>query len=94
MPKNTPELEAFLKAYPTYPSTKSMDALRKTEYSRLDVEWDVCFTRPNREDHLSIDEFRKCIDGKSSGAVRISVGMVTNINDVRAFLSFARGLLS
>lgn len=30
---------------------------------------------------------------KSSGAVRISVGMVTNFNDVQAFLSFARGLL-
>ncbi|MBI5840697.1 MAG: aminotransferase class V-fold PLP-dependent enzyme [Chloroflexi bacterium] len=58
------------------------------------VELDVCFTRPNHQDRLSIDDFRKCIDGKSSGAVRISVGMVTNFNDVQAFLSFARGLLS
>ncbi len=57
------------------------------------VELDVCFTRPNHQDRLSIDDFRKCIDGKSSGAVRISVGMVTNFNDVQAFLSFARGLL-
>ena len=32
-------------------------------------------------------------DGKSSGAVRISVGMVTDFHDVQAFLSFARGLL-
>jgi molybdenum cofactor sulfurtransferase len=58
------------------------------------VELDVCFTRPDNEDHLTLDEFRKCIDGKSSGAVRISVGMVTNFNDVQTFLSFARGLLS
>jgi len=58
------------------------------------VELDVCFTRPDHEDHLTLDEFRKCIDGKSSGAVRISVGMVTNFNDVQALLSFARGLLS
>lgn len=58
------------------------------------VELDVCFTRPGHEDRLSIDDFRLCIDGKSSGAVRISVGMVTNFNDVQAFLSFARGLLS
>ncbi len=58
------------------------------------VELDVCFTRPEHEDRLSIDDFRLCIDGKSSGAVRISVGMVTNFNDVQAFLSFARGLLS
>jgi selenocysteine lyase/cysteine desulfurase len=57
------------------------------------VELDVCFTAPDHEDHLSLDEFRKCIDGKSSGAVRISVGLVTNFNDVQAFLSFARGLL-
>jgi selenocysteine lyase/cysteine desulfurase len=40
-----------------------------------------------------LDDFRVCIDGKSSGAVRISVGMVTNFNDVQAFLTFARGLL-
>jgi len=57
------------------------------------VELDVCFTRPEHEDRLSIDDFRKCIDGKSSGAVRISIGMVTNFNDVQAFLSFAKGLL-
>jgi selenocysteine lyase/cysteine desulfurase len=58
------------------------------------VELDVCFTSPEHEDRLSIDDFRKCIDGKSSGAVRISVGMVTNFNDVQGFLAFARGLLS
>jgi len=58
------------------------------------VELDVCFTSPGHEDRLSIDDFRLCIDGKSSGAVRISVGMVTNFNDVQAFLAFAKGLLS
>ena len=58
------------------------------------VELDVCFTRPGNEDRLSIDDFRLCIDGKSSGAVRISVGPFTNFNDVQALLSFARGLLS
>jgi len=42
----------------------------------------------------SDDDFCLSIDGKSSGAVRISVGMVTNFNDVQAFLTFARGLLS
>jgi molybdenum cofactor sulfurtransferase len=58
------------------------------------VELDVCFTRPEHRDVMSIDEFRKCIDGKSSGAVRISVGPFTNFNDVQALLAFARGLLS
>ena len=58
------------------------------------VELDVCFTQPTHEERLSIDDFRKCIDGKSSGAVRISVGMVTNFKDVQGFLTFARGLLT
>ncbi len=57
------------------------------------VELDVCFTQPGHENRLSLDDFRLCIDGKNSGAVRISVGMVTNFNDVQAFLSFARALL-
>ena len=58
------------------------------------VELDVCFTQPGHEQRLSLDDFRLCIDGKNSGAVRISVGMVTNFNDVQAFLHFARGLLN
>jgi len=58
------------------------------------VELDVCFTSPEHEDRMSIDDFRSCIDGKSSGAVRISVGMVTNFKDIQGFLGFARGLLS
>ena len=57
------------------------------------VELDVCFTQPGHEDRLTVDDFRTCIDGKSSGAVRVSVGMVTNFNDIQGFLAFARGLL-
>ena len=57
------------------------------------VELDVCFTRPDHENRLSLDDFRLCIDGKNSGAVRISVGLMTNFSDVQAFLSFARGML-
>jgi molybdenum cofactor sulfurtransferase len=58
------------------------------------VELDVCFTQPGHEERLTLDDFRHCIDGKSSGAVRVSVGMVTNFNDVQAFLAFTRSLLS
>ena len=58
------------------------------------VELDVCFTSPGHEERLSQDDFRMCFDGKSMGAVRISVGMVTNFNDVQHVLSFARGFLS
>jgi selenocysteine lyase/cysteine desulfurase len=50
-----------------------------------------CFTQS--EDRLTIDDFRLCIDGKSSGAVRISVGLVTNFADVYHFIRFARGFV-
>jgi len=46
-----------------------------------------CFAlRPNME----YDDFRQCIDDKSNGAVRISVGLVTNFDDVSRFYNFAR----
>lgn len=57
------------------------------------MELDVCFNGPGHENRLTLDDFRLCIDGKSSGAVRISVGMVTNFSDVQGFLHFARSLL-
>jgi molybdenum cofactor sulfurtransferase len=58
------------------------------------VELDVCFTRPDHSERLTLDDFRLCIDGKSTGAVRISVGMVTNFDDVQAFLQFCESLLN
>lgn len=58
------------------------------------VELDVCFTSPGHEDRLTIDDFRLCIDGKSSGAVRVSVGMVSDFKDVQGLLGFAKSLLS
>jgi molybdenum cofactor sulfurtransferase len=57
------------------------------------VELDVCFTSPEHADRLTLDDFRLCIDGKSTGAVRTSVGMVTNFPDVQAFLQFCESLL-
>lgn len=57
------------------------------------MELAACFSMPGKEQRLSLDDFRLCIDGKASGAVRISVGMITNFEDVQAFLTFARGLL-
>lgn len=57
------------------------------------VELDVCFNGPGHENRLTIDDFRLCIDGKSSGAVRISVGMVSNFEDIQVFLNFCKSLL-
>ncbi len=53
----------------------------------------ACFTQPGHDQRLSLDDFRLCIDGKSSGAVRVSVGLVSNFEDVQAFLKFASGML-
>ena len=57
------------------------------------MELAACFSMPSKEQRLSLDDFRLCIDGKSTGAVRISVGPFTNFNDVQALLTFVRGLL-
>ena len=52
-------------------------------------EIDACFNQAHAR--MSLHEFRQCIDSKSTGAVRISVGMATNFDDVRAFLRFMEG---
>ncbi len=54
-------------------------------------ELSSCFVR--YEDRLTLDEFRRCIDDKSTGAVRISVGLATNFDDVYRFVEFARTFL-
>ncbi|MGB8648799.1 MAG: aminotransferase class V-fold PLP-dependent enzyme [Anaerolineae bacterium] len=50
-----------------------------------------CFIR--KPDRLTVDEFRRCIDDKSTGAVRISVGLATTFADVYRFIQFARSFL-
>jgi selenocysteine lyase/cysteine desulfurase len=51
----------------------------------------ACFNQP--EERLTLDDFRVCIDGKSSGAVRVSVGLVSDFSDVYHFLQFARSFI-
>ena len=54
-------------------------------------EMSRCFARsPER---MTYDAFRRCIDGKSTGAVRISLGLASNFADVRTFVEFARRFL-
>ncbi len=57
------------------------------------MELSTCFRQPQYQSRFTTDDFRSCIDGKSSGAVRVSVGLVSNFADVQKFLEFARGLL-
>lgn len=55
-------------------------------------ELTACFNRPDHDQRLSYDEFRLCINDKASGAVRISVGLVSNFADIEAFIQFAKSL--
>jgi len=51
-------------------------------------ELNTCFAQP--QERLTIDDFRHCIDGKSTGAVRISFGIASNFADAYRFIEFAR----
>jgi selenocysteine lyase/cysteine desulfurase len=42
---------------------------------------------------MTYDDFRRCIDSESTGAVRISLGMVSTFGDVETFLAFAETFL-
>jgi molybdenum cofactor sulfurtransferase len=53
-----------------------------------------CFHQPEHETHLTIDDFRLCIDGKSTGAVRVSLGLASNLRDVDAFIQFAESFMA
>lgn len=55
------------------------------------TELSSCFRQPEHETHLTIDDFRLCIDGKSTGAVRVSLGLASNLADVSRFIAFAEG---
>ena len=48
-----------------------------------------CFRRTHQA--MTYEEFRRCIDDKSTGAVRVSLGLASTFADVEAFLDFARG---
>lgn len=54
-------------------------------------ELTACFrSSPER---MSYDDFRNCVQGKGSGAIRVSLGIATNFADVAAFVDFARGFV-
>ena len=57
------------------------------------TELSSCFHQPEHETHLTIEDFKLCIDGKSTGAVRVSLGLASNLADVEAFIDFARTFL-
>ncbi len=42
---------------------------------------------------LTLNDFRRCLDDKSTGAVRVSVGLVSTLADVQRFVALARTFL-
>jgi selenocysteine lyase/cysteine desulfurase len=56
-------------------------------------ELSSCFTRPQFETRISDLDFQRCIDPKASGAVRVSLGLVSNFADVDSFVRFAESFL-
>jgi len=62
----------------------------------LDISTDElasCFSRPGYSDRLTDLDFQQCIDPKATGAVRISLGLVSSFGDVQAFIAFAKTFL-
>jgi selenocysteine lyase/cysteine desulfurase len=53
-------------------------------------ELNTCFALKPR---MEYQDFRRCIDDKSTGAVRISVGLVSNFADAQTLVQFARTLV-
>jgi selenocysteine lyase/cysteine desulfurase len=54
-------------------------------------ELSACFSRAPA--HLTLDDFRQCIDDGSTGAVRVSLGVASNFADAFEFVRFAQRLV-
>jgi selenocysteine lyase/cysteine desulfurase len=51
----------------------------------------ACFA--SHTERLTLDEYRRCMDAESTGAVRVSLGLATTFADVYHFVVFVRGFL-
>jgi len=40
---------------------------------------------------MTLDEFRQCVDGRNTGAVRVSFGLASNFQDAFSVLRFLAG---
>lgn len=54
-------------------------------------ELEACFSLPEHQSSFRPEDFQHCIDGKGSGAVRISFGLASTFHDARRFLAFLTG---
>jgi selenocysteine lyase/cysteine desulfurase len=54
-------------------------------------ELEACFR--DGGSRMVYEDLRQCLDPKTAGAVRVSVGLASNFDDAFAFVDFARGFL-
>jgi selenocysteine lyase/cysteine desulfurase len=59
----------------------------------LGISADELSTCLVEHDRMTMEEYARCFDDKSTGAVRVSVGLATTFEDVYRFLEFARGFV-
>ena len=62
----------------------------------LDISTDElssCFSRPKYSNRLTDLDFQQCINPKGTGAVRISLGLVSSFEDAQAFIAFSESFL-
>ncbi len=55
-----------------------------------ETDLEVCF---RDKEHLTFEQFLHVIDGKTTGALRASIGLVTNFADVYRYVQFAETFL-
>jgi hypothetical protein len=85
-----PEPAGFLGSYPGYRSTAPLDRLRATEYSYqgafglTQADW----RRAARGQARTLDQYLDLLGLPSGGALRASVGLASNVDDVERFIAF------
>jgi selenocysteine lyase/cysteine desulfurase len=52
---------------------------------------EACFGSP--DDRMTYDDLRRCIDPNAAGAVRVSLGLASNFEDVYTFVEWARAFV-
>ncbi len=70
------------RAYPTPPGLAGEPALGLNRDELV-----TCFRKV--ADVMTYEDFRHCIHHEGTGAVRVSLGLASNLADVEAFLRFA-----
>ena len=86
-----PEPAGFLLSYPGYRSTAPPDRLRATEYSYLDAGGHTYLDYTGAglpAQARTMDQYLDHPGLPSGGALRASVGLASNVDDVERFLAF------